>query len=140
MSDYVREKVLRIPMDKLDLSNIKNVIASKEADYEDDFQWYLESFFPELFSYATSGMFQLAPTEEQFIDYVLEYEYDSSYGDWGMTRSLYSSEKEKYKHVFQQLDSNVNMDDVRLVEFCWYNCCEAPSYYDDTTDEFYQEV
>lgn len=37
MSDYVREKVLRIPMDKLDLSNIKNVIASKEADYEDDF-------------------------------------------------------------------------------------------------------
>jgi hypothetical protein len=32
------------------------------------------------------------------------------------------------------------MDDVRLVEFCWYNCSEAPDYYDEENDDFYKEV
>lgn len=139
MSTYIREKVLRIPMDRLNMSAIKNTLAENHEDYEDDFSFYLESYFPTLFGYATKHMFQIAPTEESYIDYVLEYEYDAD-REYGKTRKLYDSEKAKYLPVFQQLDPDVNMDDVRLVEFCWYNCCEAPDYYDDVNDPFYEEV
>lgn len=139
MSTYVREKVLRIPMERLNMDNIKNVLAEKYEDYEDDFSFYLENTFPEIFDYATVGMFQIAPTIESFIDYVLEREWDAD-GEYGKTRALNDNEKAKYLSTFQQIDPDVNMDYVRLVEFCWYNGTEAPDYYDDTNDPFYDEV
>lgn len=139
MSTYVREKVLRIPMDKLDLTEIRAKCAAVDPDYEDDFVYYLEFVFPEMFHYGRRYMFQLAPTESQFIDYVLDYKYDAD-GEFGKTRALYDSEKEKYLYQFQKLDPNVNMDHVRLVEYCYWNGCEAPDYYDDMNDSFYDEV
>ena len=141
MSTYVREKVLRIPMKYVDMSYVKDVIVKKynDEDYEDDFSWYLENAFPDLFNYATVGKFQIAPTEEYFLDYVLEYEWDVD-GEYGKTRALYETEKEKYLPVFQKIDPGIDMNYVRLVEFCWYNSTEAPNYYDDTKDSFYDEV
>lgn len=141
MSTYVREKVLRIPMERVDLSYIKNIIAQKYPNekHEDDFSWYLESALPDVFDYATVGKFQIAPTESPFFDYVLDYEYDAD-GEYGKTRALYESEKAKYLPVFQKIDPNVDMNHVRLVEFCWYNGCEADDYYDDVNDSFYDEV
>lgn len=29
---------------------------------------------------------------------------------------------------------------IPIVEFCWYNGCEAPDYYDDTKDSFYEKI
>ena len=139
MSTYVREKVLRVPIERVDLHYIKSILAQKYDDYEDDFAWYLEEEFPDVFDYATVGKFQTAPTEEPFFDYVLEYEYDAD-GEYGKTRALTSNEKRKYLPVFQKIDPNINMDYVRLVEFCWYNGTEAPDYYDNTHDPFYDEV
>ena len=139
MSTYVREKVLRIPLDKLNMDNINNILAQKYEDYEDDYSFYLEETFPDIFEYAKENKFQIAPTLEGFIDYVVEYE---SYADghYGRTRALTDNEKRKYRSKFQQIDPDVDMDYVRLVEFCWYNVTEAPDYYDDTDDPFYDEV
>lgn len=141
MSTYVREKVLRVPMERINMNYIKNIIAQKHPDenYEDDFSWYLESALPDVFNYGTVGKFQTAPTKEAYIDYVIDREYDAD-GKYGKTRALYDSEKKKYTAIFQKIDPDINMDFVRLVEFCWYNGCEAPSYYDDTHDSFYDEV
>ena len=141
MSTYVREKVLRIPIERTDMNYVKNIISQKYPDenHEDDFSWYLESALPDVFDYATVGKFQIAPTEENYIDYVLEYEWDAD-GEYGKTRALYDNEKKKYEPIFQKIDPNINMDYVRLVEFCWYNGCEAPDYYDDTKDSFYEEI
>lgn len=131
MSTYVREKVLRIPMEKLNIPLTE--------DEMDDLGWALEQKFPEIFDYARIGKFQLAPTVTNYIDYVLDYEYDAD-GEYGKTRALYQCEKDKYCPVFQQIDKNIDMDYVRLVEFCWYNGCEAPDYYDDVNDPFYDVV
>lgn len=131
MSTYVREKVLRIPLEKLNLQFTE--------EEKDDLSWSLEERFPDIFDYATEGKFQLAPTSCDFVDFVLEKEWDAD-GEYGKTRSLSECEKAKYLPKFQQIDPDVNMDDVRLVEFCWYNGCEAPDYYDETDDPFYQEV
>lgn len=141
MSTYVREKVLRIPKHKFNFTHITRKLEEKFPDEEimDDLEYYIERTFPDLFGYGTINKFQLAPTEEEFIDYVLDYEWDCNVS-YGKVRELYDSEKEKFKPIFQQLDPDINMDYVRLVEFCWYNGSEAPSYYNTTEDFFYKEL
>ena len=141
MSTYVREKVLRIPRHKMNFANVVRKLEEKypNDDVMDDLSFYLEDVLPDLFGYGNINKFQTSPTEEAFIDYVLDYEYDCD-GDYGKVRELYESEKEKFRPIFQQIDPDVNMDYVRLVEFCWYNGGEAPSYYDPQEDPFYKEL
>ena len=141
MSTYVREKVLRIPQDKINLENIINELERKYSNenVRDDLSFFLEAAMPDMFGYGDKDKFQMSPTCEPFVDYVLEYEYDCD-GDYGKVRELYESEKEKFRPVFQKIDPDINMDYVRLVEFCWYNGCEAPNYYDPQEDPFYKEL
>ena len=140
MSTYVREKVLRIPRHKMNFAHIVRKLEEKfpGEDIMNDLGFYIEDL-DDLFDYGEVNKFQLAPTEEPFIDYVLDYEYDCD-GEYGKVRDLYDSEKEKFRPIFQQLDPDINMDYVILVEFCWYNGCEAPNYYDPMEDEFYKEL
>lgn len=141
MSTYVREKVLRIPFEKLfKICSISDWFTSDDLD---DMSWLLEKKFPNEFEYATVGKFQISPAEDAFIDFVLEYEWDSFCGDFGKVRDLYNIEKENFLPVFQRLNPDFtleNMDNVKVVEFCWYNCCEAPNYYDVEDDDFYKEI
>lgn len=141
MSTYVREKVLRIPQDKINLENIINELERKYSNenVRDDLSFFLEAAMPDMFGYGDKDKFQMSPTCEPFVDYVLEYEYDCD-GDYGKVRELYESEKEKFRPVFQKIDPDINMDYVRVVEFCWYNGCEAPNYYDPQEDPFYKEL
>lgn len=141
MSTYVREKVLRIPQDKINFEDFINNLQKKfpDEDVRDDLGFYIEREHSDLFGYGDENMFQLSPTTKPFIDYVLEYEWDCE-GEYGKARELYESEKEKFRPIFQRIDEFVNMDFVRLVEFCWYNGCEAPNYYDAKEDPFYKEL
>lgn len=142
MSTYVREKVLRIPRYKIDFAKIVHKLEEKypDEDVMDDLGFYLENVMPDLFDYSTINKFQMSPTREPFIDYVIESDWDCDGGSYGKVRELYDSEKEKFRSIFQELDPEVNMDFVRLVEYCWYNGGEAPSYYDTTEDPFYKEL
>ena len=83
-----------------------------------------------------------APTDGNFIDYKLEHSYGEDCGDWGRNRELYQEEKDKYRPIFEQIFPNIDMNKVRLVEYCWYNCSEAPDYYDDVNekDGFYKPI
>ena len=148
MSTYVREKVLRLPLEGFQLEDFKKMITEKleplgitAEDVDDDFLWAMEKAFPDICGYGDIGKFQWSPTyPRQFIDFVLDYEYDCD-GEYGKVRELYPSEKVKYLPIFQKLLSGLDsLDDVRLVEFCWYNGCEAPDYYDLKDDPFYKEV
>ena len=55
MSTYVREKVLRIPRDKINFESIikKLVEEFPNEDIMDDLGYYLENAFPTLFDYST---------------------------------------------------------------------------------------
>ena len=134
MSDYRREKVLRIP--------IKDMGINPE-DY-DDIGYDLCEKYGDMFYWGGSkiGKFEVAPTEEWFLDFVLEDNYGDECGDWGRVRELTLDEKIKYYPVFKKLYPDVDMNKVHLVEFCWYNCSEAPSYYsmDKNKDPFYKEL
>lgn len=140
MSTYVREKVLRIPFSKLSETFYKN--NSDLVGERGIFDVYeLLSKYPGKFKRGENEFFQIAPTEEDFLDYVLEKDA-STCGEWGRNRPLYENEQNKYRDVFQKIDPDINMTDVRLVEYCWYDCTEAPNYYDDDPekDSFYDEV
>lgn len=138
MSCYVREKVLRIPFDKLH----KDWFAANFDLTDPDWRCNLE--FNPLFDHFNKdkNYFQTSPTETFFIDYVIDRDSDAYDGDWGKSRKLSEREQIKYLPEFLKIDPYVNMNDVRLVEYCWYNCSEAPDYYDETTyhDSFYDEV
>lgn len=134
MSDYCRMKVLRVPFEECNLGS--------PNDYDDIGYDLYEKLGGELYYWGGKheGKFDYAPTVKPFMDFVLEHEYDAGYGDWGKTRELYESEKLKYIEVFKKLNQNIDMDKVRLVEFCWYNSSEAPDYYDPAEDDFYSEI
>ena len=131
MSTYVREKVLRIPYEKTGLPH-------RFAD-PDDAREYFEKNFAELFGYSTIGKFQFAPTESVFIDYVVDYEYDAD-GEFGKVRELYQSEFNKFARIFAEVMPEAEFSAIRVVEFSWYNCCEAPDYYNYDDDSFYDEI
>lgn len=129
MSDYRHEKVLRVPCQKYGIC----VDPDKEDPY--DFEYEHQELFIGL------PGFRFSPTDTLFLDYCLFSKWDD-YGEGGKARSLYPNEKKKYLPIFQQLIPDIDMDDVRLVEYCWYDGTEAPDYYDETTyhDDFYDEV
>ena len=134
MSCYCKMKVLRIPYEPPEW-------RWRNFDPQEDSCEYVEKHFSEdVFDPYGRKLhtFRFAPTEREFVDYLLEYDGDSD-GEYGKVRELYDSEKDKYRNIFQQLGP-IDMDKVRLVEFCWYNATEAPDYYDIESDPFYDPV
>ena len=114
MSARIKMCVLRLPCDRV---GIEDPWAFSEAH---------KTFFPAFYPYPH---FAVAPTVRGFIDYVLS-ERLSREESYGKTRGLTPAERRKYTPVIRELFPRVNMDDVRFVEFCWYDGCEAPDYYE----------
>ena len=122
MSDYRYMRVIRckVDMNKIKVSSI----------------WDLEDKFPDLFDISLPRYFEKAPVEEEnYLDYVLESKV--SYGeDWGKSRYLSNDETVKYLPLFQQIYPDVEEKDLRAVEFCWYDCSEAPLYFNVVEEEW----
>jgi hypothetical protein len=129
MSDYVRVKAIRIP---LEFTGIK---------YDDRDELEFGETTKDKWGYMDEGKFMFAPTEGDYIDYCLEHEHDG-YGEFGKVRELYPNEVEAWTPIFKDAMPECDMSKARLVEYCWYNCCEAPDYYgtDGESDPFFKEV
>lgn len=134
MSCYCKMKVLRIPYEP-QAWGWENLNPG-----EDSWEYVEKHFSEDVFDPYRRKLhtFTFAPTESPFVDYILEYDGDSD-GEYGKVRELYNSEEDRYRDIFQQLGT-IDMDKVRLVEFCWYNATEAPDYYDLESDPFYDPV
>ena len=122
MSDYRYMRVIRckVDMNKIGVSSILD----------------LEDKFPDLFDISLPRYFVKAPVEEEnYLDYVLESKV--SYGeDWGKSRYLTDNEAVKYLALFSQIYPDVERKDLRAVEFCWYDCSEAPLYFNVVEEEW----
>lgn len=144
MSYYCKEVVLRIPLKDIDFEpfierlktiygSIDNILTAINSNDVSPIYDIIEETFPDDFSYGGVAKFSPAPTEMPFIDYILAENCNNAMGDWGQARALYEEEKIKYAPIFQRIFPKIDMNKVHLVEFCWYNCSEAPDYYDETT-------
>lgn len=120
MSDFVHAKVIRLkitPEDKI--SDI----------------WDLEDTFPEEYQERNhlkdkKGYLEISPTEERFLDFVLYYEYGADTGDFGIARYLSDSEIDKYLPIFQRVIPTAKKENLRFVEYSFYNCTECESYFE----------
>lgn len=124
MSDYCHRKAVRFKIDE--------ERALKLFGVED--KW-------DLMDKLEDTPFEVAPTCEFFIDYNLPCDYYGD-GDWGKVRRLSNAEFVKYAHKFSKLlkDRIIAPEELRVVEYCWYDATEAPDYFDETEDDFYKEV
>lgn len=123
MSDYRYMRVIRckVDMNKIGVSSI----------------WDLEDKFPELFDISQSNYFEKAPVEEEnYLDYVLESKGSYNGGAWGKSRYLTDNETAKYLPLFKQIYPDVEEKDLRAVEYCWYDCSEAPLYFNVVEEEW----
>lgn len=118
MSCYEKLKVIRCKVD------------SKTDVYD------LEKKFSELFTNKPGG-FSVAPVQDlEYIDYIYSEEYGVNCGEYGFARYLTEKESEKYLPMFKKIIPNIKANNLRCVEFCWYNCSEAKLYYDVGLEEF----
>lgn len=83
---------------------------------------------------------------EYYIDFLLDVSYNDS-DEFIRSRRLTDNELKKYipkfSNFFDQVKlpkPEINSDTLRVVEFCYYNGCDAPCCFDETTDPFYEEV
>lgn len=136
MSDYVRKKALRIPAECCADTSIWN-----DDDFYDNLEEIIKkSMNPHNFDVEVT--LDISDNIHYYIDYVIDGSYGEECGDWGKVRLLTDNEKVKYYPIFSEIIPDVTMDDVHLVEYCYYNCCEPSDYYslEGELDPFYQEV
>jgi len=123
MSDYRYMRVIRCKMN-MDKIGVKSL-------------WDLEDKFPDLFDMSLPSYFTKAIVEEEnYLDYVIKSEISYDGGNWGKTKYLTKKEADKYLTLFSQIYPDVRKEDLRAVEFCWYDCSEAPLYYDVNEEEW----
>ena len=133
MSDYVKKKVIRYPIDKkiFDYYGIE--------DYEWDIVEKFKEIDPKFEEFPNKGEigFDCAYNDEDeenkyYIDYVLSYKYGADCGDFGISQLLTEEQKQKYKPIFEKFIPNIDVNKFRLVLFCYYNGCDCPDYYEVT--------
>ena len=133
MSDYVRAKVIRYPLDDF----------YKKMKFDDEYE--LEEFFKKIDNNfgaysSTPNTFTLQNTygnhkSHIHLDYILNYEYGSDMGDYGIAYDLTEEQKEKWEEKFGKYLRDIDKDRFRLVEYCYYNGCDCPDYYEVTPKE-----
>ena len=127
MSDYVHNKVIRMRIDENVLKEKFGVVDKYDLEFIKEFK--------DLFSWnkpdgSKKAYMEIAPTEEDFLDYVIYTTYGDESSDFGLVRYLTDEEALKYLPFFKRINENVTKEDLRFVDFCWYNCCEAPDYFE----------
>ena len=133
MSDYVREKVIRYPIEE-DLIKANN--CEDAYDLEKIFRKIDEDFGT---WDRDKKKFEIFGTDKaEYIDYVLDYEYGACSGDFGYSQMLTEKQIEKYKPMFEKFIPNLDVSKFRLVLFCYYNGCDCPDYY-EVTEITYEE-
>lgn len=133
MSDYVREKVIRYPIEE-------EMLEAYNANDLEELIEILEDKSPEFKSSPEKGFFTIEYSDNYigYLDYILNYEYGACEGDFGISRELNNILQLKWNLIFSRFVPNIDSSKFRLVRFCYYNGVDCPEYYDvtpETTDD-----
>ena len=128
MSDYVRKKCVRfkIPQNIIDKLNNEDELLGdlllKEYNVKENY--HTKNDFT-----INSGLNNKNYEYEYFLDYQLDYEYGAG-GDFESVRLLTEEEFKKYSRMFAKYFSEIGRDELRLVDYCYYNGVDEPSVYE----------
>jgi hypothetical protein len=124
MSDYKHNKVIRLPFPKeiLEKCNTFDIY---------DCESYLKELLGELWNNNKKNSFNLEYTDSAYyIDWVYYSTYGEESGEWGKVRLLTEKELSTIKPYFDKLGVSYEDNDLRLVDYCYYNSSEPNDYYD----------
>lgn len=139
MSNYLHKKVIRLPLTP---KIIQDLGFLDEEDCLYNFEKYVKHTYPKMSKwYYEDGKwyynsdkipyFEITYTDNKnYLDLVLFYDYGTETGEWGNVSYLSEKEKVIFAYYFKKLAIEVNPDDLRKVDFCWYNCSDPPDYYE----------
>lgn len=132
MSSFVHAIVVRLPLNHEILQTLNMDIGNYFFEIDD----YLhkinrENIKENDFLKTKKNYFELATTDvTDYIDYVLRSSYGEITGSFGHSRYLTKDEEDKYKKIFDRLKIPYDVKNLRVVEYCYYNCSECKDYYD----------
>lgn len=145
MSDYVRKKCVRFKIPQNIIDKLKNEdewledLLLKEYNVKENFNT-VNNFV------INSGLNNKNNEYEYFLDYQLDYEYGAG-GDFESVRLLTDNEFKKYSRMFAKYFSEIGRDELRLVDYGYYNGVDEPSVYEleeimeeKTADEMLEEL
>lgn len=139
MSDYVHKKAIRLPITE---PLIREIGFNDIEDFIEQFDQWVNEKCPELYHRGDRiPYFETEVTyERSYIDLVLYYYdyYGEECGEWEKASYLSDKEKDFFASYFDKLGITFETDDLRKVDYCWYNCCEPPDCYnvDDDDDDW----
>lgn len=137
MSDYCRVKALRYKPSEKAIKQWGELTGETEP-YE--ILWALRQKYKDVFSKENLDI-EYTYSETCYLDLRIEYDYGNESGEWGKSRKLYPEETEKFKAAIKLIDNfDAEPENMRLVEYSYYNSCEPDDYFDETTDSFYKSV
>ena len=123
MSDYKHETVVRLPFPK---ELLKKFDTEDPYDCED----YLREKLGDLWDRTGKNSFKIGYTDEGiYIDWLYYSTYGEESGDWGNARLLTQNELVVIKPYFDKIGFPYKNEDLRVVDYCYYNCSEPPNYY-----------
>lgn len=129
MSDYVRKKCVRLKIPQNIIDKLKNEDKWLEELLLEKYN-IKESYNIKNDFTINSGFNFENDKYEYFLDYQLDYEYGAS-GDFESVRLLTDTEFEKYSKIFSKYFNNkIGRDELRLVNYSYYNGCDEPSVYE----------
>ena len=130
MSDYEHKKAIRLPITE---PLIRKIGFDDIEDFIEQFDELVNEKCPELYHFETE-----VTDERSYIDLALYYSYGEECGDWEKASYLSDKEKDFFAPYFDKLGITFETDDLRKVDYCWYNCCEPPDCYnvDDDDDDW----
>lgn len=129
MSDYVHQKVVRLPFPKA-------ILDKCETDDPWECETHLKELLGNLFNNREKNSFELTFTDTAYyLDWVYYSTYGDESGDWGHVRYLTDKEFEVIEPMFEKLCVPFTKEELRLVDYCYYNCCEPSDYYEVKQDE-----
>lgn len=128
MSDYVHEKVVRLPFPKGLIENN----GYDPSDSEDELKKTLGELWEDYSDYG----FRFGCTNKSvYIDWCYYHTYGEESSSWGHARLLTKKELGVIKPYFDKLKQPYEDNDLRVVDYCYYNCSEPPDCYDIVTEE-----
>lgn len=151
MSDYVYKKVIRFPLTgmkdiknyNLDDFNLSDLIDYMEENYKDEFKVNALGNKKEYFEIPVlyNNEIDINGKEIKYLDFVINEDYYTDLHEFGRSRFLLNIEKIYFYKIFSKILSNETFTmfkakNLKLVEYCWYNCSESENYY-HTLDKFY---
>lgn len=140
MSDYVKYKLVRTVLGckKDDGTWVSDVFPDKK-DFDEYRDWADSN---SNLGYEVSCSIDYKSYDMYYtLDYVISHDYGVDSGDYGRSRALTENERDRWYPRFKSVCSELDeTNEIRLVEFCYYNCSEPVFYFDNKNDSFYDEV